>query len=222
MSGGMIGGGFGGGFFGGRQQQPRAGIHFHLMNPEEQQEAMHGISPMYRNFECGHCGRSTNGRILCSQTDDSNNAKILWCQCSCEHQLPTVIVVDEDGQKQFPEYCQFQPGEKWPTDLTRLYEEATRSFTACAYTSTTMVCRKILMVCACHEGADEGLQFIKYVDYIIGSVLPLPKAKSSIDAIRTIGNDANHSVAFVSRDDARRALAIVTYLLNSVYSLPQA
>jgi hypothetical protein len=221
MSGGMIGSGFGG-FFGVRPHQPRAGIHFHLTNPEEQQEVMHAFAPMYRNFECGHCGRSTNGRVLCSQTDEKDNVRTLWCQCSCERQLPTVIVNDGESEKQFPEYCRFQPGEKWPSDLTRLYEEATRSFSACAYTSTTMVCRKMLMVCACQEGADEGLQFAKYVDYIIENVLPLPRAKGSIDAIRTNGNDANHSVSFVSRDDAQRALAVITYLLNSVYSLPQA
>ena len=219
MSFGMMGGGMGG-FF--PQQKPRAGLHFHSMSAEEQQEAMVGLRPVYRNFECGHCGRSTNGRVVCSQTDDNDNTKILWCQCSCERQLPTVIVVDDEGQKQFPEYCQFQPGKNWPADLTRLFEEAARSFSACAYTSATMVCRKILMVCACHEGADEGLQFVKYVDYIVENVLPLPKAKGSIDAIRTIGNDANHEVNFVSRDDAQRALSIVNYLLTSAYSLPQA
>ncbi len=213
---------FGGGFFGGQQQQqPREGIHFHIMNPAEQQDAMHGINPVYRNFNCGHCGRSTNGRVLCSLTDADGVEQAVWCHCSCDQQLPAVILTHPEIQ-QFPEHCEFTPGDGWPDDLTNLFDEAAKSFTAAAYTSTTMVCRKMLMVCACHEGADEGLQFVKYVDYIIANVLPLPKARDSIDAIRKIGNEANHDVAFVSRDDARRAMSIVTYLLNSVYSLPEA
>ena len=218
FGGGVFGGGFGGG-----QNKPREGVHFHLMDSAEQQEAMQGLKPLYRNFECGHCGRSTNGRTLCTLTDEEQNELVAWCHCSCEKQLPTVVVSPKDGiPTQYPEYCEFQPGANWPTDLTTLFEEATKSFSASAYTSTTMVCRKILMVCACHEGAAEGLSFVKYVDYIVDNVLPLPKARDSIDAIRKIGNDANHGVAFVSRDDARRALSIVTYLLNSVYSLPES
>ena len=219
----MAGGIGRGGLFGGPQQeQRRAGVHFHLMDPAEQRDVMQGLNPVYRNFECGHCGRSTNGRTLCTLTDDENNERVAWCVCSCEKQLPTAIVISPGGVIQFPEFCEFHPGENWPDDLTQLFDEATKSFSASAYTSATMVCRKILMVCACHEGADEGLQFVKYVDYIVSTVLPLPKAKGSIDAIRKIGNDANHSAAFVTREEAKRALSIVNYLLNSVYSLPDS
>ncbi len=214
-------GGFMGGM-GGGQQQKRAGIHFHAAEPNEQQEVMHGMNPLYRNFDCGHCGRSTNGRVVCSETNDDDETVVYWCHCSCDKRLPTLIVAADGNDRQFPEHARFQAGENWPAELERLYQEASLSFTASAYTSTTMVARKILMVCACNEGAPEGLSFVKYVDYIVDNVLPLPKAKASIDAIRTIGNDANHSVAFVSRDDAMRAMSIVTYLLNSVYSLPES
>ena len=78
------------------------------------------------------------------------------------------------------------------------------------------------MVCACREGAAEGKAFAEYVDYIVTEVLPMQRAKASIDAIRKIGNEANHDVAFVEKDDAGRALSIATYLLNAVYSLPVA
>ncbi|MGB7323630.1 MAG: DUF4145 domain-containing protein [Rubripirellula sp.] len=215
-----FGGGFGG--MGAGQPKKRAGIHFHAAEPNEQQEVMHGMNPLYRNFDCGHCGRSTNGRVVCSETNDDDETIVFWCHCSCDKRLPTLIVAVDGSDRQFPEHARFQAGENWPAELERLYQEASLSFTASAYTSTTMVARKILMVCACNEGAAEGLSFVKYVDYIVDNVLPLPKAKASIDAIRTIGNDANHSVAFVSRNDAMRAMSIVTYLLNSVYSLPES
>jgi hypothetical protein len=215
-----FGGGMGG-IFGGQRPAPRAGVHFHAADPNEQQEVMHGMNPQYRNFACGHCGLSTNGRVVCTETDSSNTPVVFWCHCSCERQLPTIVILKEGEERQYPEHARFHPGENWPADLERLYTEAAACFTASAFTATTMIARKILMVCACNEGAAEGLQFVKYVDYIVDNVLPLPKAKTAIDAIRTIGNDANHSVAFVARDDAIRAMSIVTYLLNSVYSLPK-
>lgn len=210
------------GGFGGVPPRPRAGIHFHAADPIEQQDVLNGMSPLYQSYNCGHCGRSTSGRVVCSETNDRNERVTLWCHCSCEKRLPTLISTVDGTERQFPGQAPFQAGEKWPDELVRLYHEASLAFTAGAYTSTTMVARKILMVCACKEGADEGLPFVKYVDYIIDNVLPMPRAKKSIDAIRTIGNDANHSVSFVELDDALRAMQIITYLLTSVYSLPQS
>src|SRR5262249_44154088 len=107
-------------------------------------------------------------------------------------------------------------------DLEQLYEEASKAFAAGAYTACAMVCRKLLMVCACHEGAQDGKQFVEYVKHITDSVLTFPKAKDSIDKIRSIGNDANHSIRFVIRDDAKRAMSIVTYMMNTIYSLPSS
>ena len=96
------------------------------------------------------------------------------------------------------------------------------SFSANAYTACAMVCRKILMLVACQAGAKPGRAFTEYVDDIVNKVIPIPKAKGSIDAIRTIGNDATHELTFVSEAEARRAIAIVLYVLNAAYSLPAA
>ena len=85
-----------------------------------------------------------------------------------------------------------------------------------------MAARKLLMACACHEGDTDGKRFVEYVDYITNTVLTFPKAKDAIDKIRSIGNDANHKIQLVPRDAARRALQIVTYMLNTIYSLPSA
>jgi hypothetical protein len=85
-----------------------------------------------------------------------------------------------------------------------------------------MVCRKILMNAACHEGAEEDLKFYKYVDYIVDNVLMIPRAKESITAIKDIGNEANHEIKFVSQEGAKRSMMIVTYMLNTIYSLPAA
>lgn len=123
---------------------------------------------------------------------------------------------------QLPEAREFQAGEKWPPELEQLFDEAAKAYAAGAFTACALVCRKVLMACACQEGDTDGKHFADYVDYITNTVLTFPKAKDSIDKIRGIGNEANHKIRFVSRDDARRAMSIVSYMLTTIYSLPSA
>ena len=123
---------------------------------------------------------------------------------------------------QFPEHSEFQADPKWPQDLAALFDEAARAYAARAFTASAMASRKILMACACENGDDDGKRFVEYVDYLTNHVLTFPKARSSIDAIRGIGNDANHKIEFVSQPDAKRALSIVSYMLNTIYALPSA
>ena len=182
-----------------------------------------GAQPKFRDFNCGACGQSTNGRVVATLKRECDGALISWCVCSCPNDEPTTIV-ERGGVviHQLPEAREFQVGEKWPPELEQLFDEAAKSYAAGAFTACAMVCRKILMACACHEGDADGKHFTDYVDYITNTVLTFPKAKDSIDKIRGIGNEANHKIRFVSRDDARRAMSIVSYMLSTIYSLPSA
>lgn len=125
-------------------------------------------------------------------------------------------------ETQLPIARDFHSGADWPTELSNLYDEAAKAYAAGAYTAATMVCRKILMACACEKGASDGDTFAKYVDFITNNILTYPAARASIDAIRAIGNEANHHVQFVNQADAKRAMKIVTYMLNTIYSLPSS
>jgi hypothetical protein len=153
----------------------------------------------------------------------------MWCICACEKREPTIIT-EKDGEviSQLPVLKQFHSSPEWPKDLADLYEEATRSYSAGAFTSASMVCRKILMSCACHEQSNagvavkEGESFSYYVDYLASSVLNFPAAKTPIDAIRKIGNDANHHVQMVSQPDAERSMKIVHRMLDTIYAFPNA
>jgi hypothetical protein len=78
------------------------------------------------------------------------------------------------------------------------------------------------MACACHEGDVDGKKFTEYVDFITGTVLTFPRAKTAIDSIRSIGNEANHELRFVNDDEAKRAMMIVKYMLDTIYSFPAA
>lgn len=187
-----------------------------------------GYRPRHCNFTCGACGSETNGRLLCDVTKDDGIIE-QWCVCGCDRLSPTIIT-EKDGARlsQLPLPKQFPPDKAWPKELADLYEEAAKSYSAGAYTSASMVCRKLLMSCVCHQQSDAGLavkegeSFGYYVDYLANSVLNFPQAKSAIDAIRKIGNEANHHVTFVTQTDAERSMRITGHLLNTIYVLPHA
>lgn len=198
-------------------------VSFFPITQEEFHAANRGMAPKHKMFSCGSCGQSTNGRVLCHVIRRPDSAAIFWCDCSCERHEPTILI-ERGGQvlAQLPHPNEFTPAGDWPSDLSKLYDEASRAFGAGAYTAATMAARKILMSCACDKGAKDGEPFTAYVDYITSQVLAFPAAKAAIDAIRTIGNDATHKLEFVNQADARRAMKIVTYMLNTIYSLPVA
>src|SRR5205807_8779544 len=140
----------------------------------------------------------------------------MFCACACGG--PTALVIlDKDGTilKQAPAPLQFKPNALWPTSLSKLFEEASSAYAAGAMTACAMVCRKILMACACEQGDADGQSFAHYVDYITNTVLTYPKAKASIDQIRQVGNDANHDITFVEKADAEKAMRTITYLLDA-------
>lgn len=123
---------------------------------------------------------------------------------------------------QLPQASEFVAGDKWPPELKALFQEANKAYAAGAFTASAMVSRKVLMACACAHGEEDGKPFGHYVKIITEKILAFPAAKSSIGKIRDIGNDANHHVGFVDRDSAKRALSIISYMLNTIYSLPSA
>lgn len=186
-----------------------------------------GVQPEYRDYACGACGKATTGRLLCDVTRETDGAHVMWCICACEQKEPSIFV-EKDGALlvQLPVTKDFHSDPTWPKGLTDLYDEAAKCYAAGAFTAASMVCRKLLMSCACHEQAKtsqpkEGESFAYYVDYIANSVLNFPIAKTPIDAIRQIGNDANHHVKFVTKREAERTMKIVHHMLDTIYVFPQ-
>ena len=205
-------------------EPPKPGqvVFFPLTNPEYQYTQQYGVRPKHLTYLCGACGNSTNGRAVCQMDRLKDRAVIMWCMCSCDKQEPSLVLAHEGEMKIIPQANEFHASGDWPAQIGQLYEEASKAFSAGAFTASSMVCRKILMNCAHEKGAGEGKNFQEYVKFIIETVLPFEPARTSIDAIRKIGNEANHEVDFVNQADARRSLKIVTYMLTTIYSLPLA
>lgn len=190
--------------------------------------SMVGFNPQYINFECGVCGKLASGRVLCDVTREDGQF-VSWCLCSCEKKEPTILT-QKDGKitAQLPVPRKFHSNPKWPDEIAFLYDDAAKSFAAGAFTSSSMACRKLLMSVACDQQAkagvpvEEGKTFAYYVDYLADNVLTFAGSKQPIDAIRKIGNEANHHVAQVDEPDAERSMTIVQYMLDVIYTFPEA
>lgn len=73
---------------------------------------------------------------------------------------------------------------------------------------------------AVSEGAQKNLSFVKYVEYLADNHLIPPKAKEWVDHIRTKGNEANHEIDIMSKDDAQELINFIEMLLKFIYEFP--
>jgi hypothetical protein len=101
-----------------------------------------------------------------------------------------------------------------------LYEEARNCMQVNVYTAAVMCCRKLLMNVAVSEGADEGKSFASYVKYLVGKGHVPSKAAIWVDHIRDKGNDANHEIRIMNREDAERIIKFSEMMLRIMYEYP--
>ena len=168
------------------------------------------------SYMCGWCGvyvNSTAGWALLS-----GNAAMggLYICSNCQH--PTLL----NGPHQSPGPTVGQEVRHLPEDVEALYREARRAITSDCYTAAVMLCRKILMHVAVAEGAKEGLSFLAYVDYLDSSGIIPKSGKGWIDHIRTKGNEANHEIVMMDREEATRLLQFIQMLLKLTFEFPSS
>src|SRR5258707_8523613 len=144
-------------------------------------------------------------------------AAILWCICHFCHK-PTFI---DERRKQFPGSPIGRPVEFISDGSTSsLYEEARQAAGANAYTAAILACRKILMHIAVSKGAKENQDFVDYVKYLGDNHYFPPDAKEWVDQIRKRGNEANHEIVIMSKDEAEVLLGFVEMLLKVIFEYP--
>lgn len=107
-----------------------------------------------------------------------------------------------------------------PKEVAALYNEARNCMKVNAYTAAVMCSRKLLMNVAVSEGADEGQSFASYVRYLANEGHIPPKTTAWIDHIRDKGNEANHEIRIMRREDAERLIRFSEMLLRIMYEYP--
>jgi hypothetical protein len=107
-----------------------------------------------------------------------------------------------------------------PDDIATLYDEARNAFSVGAYTAAVLTCRKILMNIAVAQGAKEGESFLSYVEHLADAGYVPPHGKGWVDHIRRKGNEANHEIRVMSREDAEELISFLEMLLKFIYEFP--
>jgi hypothetical protein len=178
-----------------------------------------------KSYRCGYCGdKVSSNRGIAYLRTGAGGARhgtgvpaILICP-SC--QGPSFA---------YPNTGELFPGEPVgaevrhvPTAVGSLYDEARGCITGNYHTAAILLCRKILMHIAVEKGAKEGLRFIEYIDHLANSGYVPPNGKPWVDHIRQKGNEANHELVIMAREDATLLLTFVEALLRFIYEFPSS
>jgi hypothetical protein len=107
-----------------------------------------------------------------------------------------------------------------PSDVEAMYEEARACTGANAHTAAVLICRKLLMHIAVAEGAKPGLSFRDYVDYLAANNYLPPRGRDWVDHVRDKGNEANHEIVKMKKEDAQTLIGFLQMLLIFLYEFP--
>lgn len=175
-----------------------------------------------RSYRCGHCGN-----LVASQKGvagyhrygpHEHEEEDAWIYICSHCTRPTFF--DLDG-KQLPGVIFGSPIENLPDkSVDDLYEEARRSFSDGNYTAAVLCSRKILMHIAVAKKAQPGQSFAAYVDYLVDNHFIPPDARDWVHHIRLRGNEANHEIVIMSKDDAEELLVFIEMLLKVIFDFP--
>ena len=104
--------------------------------------------------------------------------------------------------------------------VNALYEEARTCTSAGAYTSAVLACRKLLMHIAVLQGAEEGKSFVFYVNHLSEKGFLPPGSRDWVDHIRQKGNEANHEITIMTREDAEELISFSELILRFLFEYP--
>jgi hypothetical protein len=167
-----------------------------------------------KSFICGFCNNqvSSNRGYSLVKGPTSYGGAYICPNCQCL----TLIFNSE----QFPVSALGNSVQNVPEDLNTLYEEARKCTSQACYTAAVLSCRKILMNIAVDKGAEKNKAFIKYVDYLSDKGYVPPDGKHWVDHIRQKGNEANHEIELMTKEDAKDLLIFIEMLLKINYEFP--
>jgi len=164
-------------------------------------------------FKCGYCGENVSSEKGYSAQDGDHFIYI------CHHCTNPTYFNLQDG-KQYPGVAFGNKVENIPENIENLYSETRQCVSVQAFTASVMASRKLLMNIAVEKGAKEGLSFQQYVEYLDSQHYIPPDGKEWVDHIREKGNEANHEIKIMEKEDAEDLITFIEMLLKFIYEFP--
>jgi hypothetical protein len=165
-----------------------------------------------RKFKCGYCGS-----LVASNHGYSSNQHGTAIYI-CPHCTEPSYFTPPD--RQIPGIAAGDDVSHLPADIKALYQEARNCVAANAYTAAVLTCRKLLMNIGVAQKAEEGQNFIAYVEYLASQGYVPPNGRAWVDHIRTKGNEANHEIVLMSKQNAEELISFIEMLLKFIYEFP--
>ena len=171
-----------------------------------------------RNYKCGYCGYSVAPEKGWAAILNSGGNTIAYIYI-CHHcTRPTFF---DSGHKQFPGVAFGEQIEGIGVESVELlYNEARNAMSVNSFTAVVLCCRKLLMHIAVSKGAKPGDCFVNYVQYLSDQHYIPPDAKEWVDHIREKGNEANHEINIMEKDDAELLITFIQMLLRLIFEFP--
>ena len=169
-------------------------------------------------FTCGYCDREVASDVGYVAHDQERGRRYLAANIRicprCEQ--PTYFM----GSKQVPNFAPGYDVANVPDNVHALYQEARHCIAANAPTAAVLACRKLLMNIAVAQEAAEGQSFLAYVTYLADRGYVPPNGKHWVDHIRKKGNEANHEIALMTKEDAMELVEFSEMLLKFIFEFP--
>ena len=174
-----------------------------------------------RSYTCGFCGNplAANQGYSASDVDAHFVEVAIYI---CHHCKWPTFFIFKNGylNQQVPSPAFGNAVSHLPDDIKSLYDEARNCLKVNASTASILCSRKLLMNIAVANGAEEGLKFIEYVNYLVEKGFVPPNGRGWVDHIRNKGNEATHEIKIMSRSDAEELITFLEMLLKFIYEFP--
>lgn len=175
-------------------------------------------SEAWVDLDCPHCGATQMWRMSIAQVPAFG--LVTWLRCpAC---LKGAV---RNDQKVAPAAAPFREPKGLPEVDAKIWQEARDCLGVGAYVATVMLCRKLLFHTAVANGLgaknekDRAPTFAAAVDHLATQGVITAKMRPWVDRIKDVGNDANHEVTPVSRQEAEDVAAFTLQLLVLAYEM---
>ena len=163
-------------------------------------------------YRCGHC----DANICVEKGGLHNPGQYYLANCYRCH-VPTIFT---RNNKQYPPSRLPITVKGLPEDIGEVYKEVKDCLVIGAWTATNMLARKLLMNVAVDKGAEQNKVFSYYVDWMGNSEWNTTGLKLGLARIKNKGNEANHEIKEVSKEDVEEIFELLTMFLRLVYEFP--
>lgn len=182
------------------------------------------------SITCPVCGEGKTVNVALAQ-DRRPFVKTAYrwmvCQDCCGASI--LIAHEHGGVTVYPPHPSGRQIEHLPTDVLRMWEEANLTYSVGAYTSSVLMCRKIVFATAVKcglpekNGKNRAPNFTECVDYLVDKGIITAHIKDNwADSIRIWGNAATHDIESVRASTAEKAVKFTEQVLLMSFEYPGA